>query len=102
MSNKNNNAAPKTKEQDILKQVEEVKDIMHNNIDKMVKNIDNLEVLHDKTDEMRQSSLNFKKGATTLKRNMWWKDLKLKLLIAFIILVILAIIVGVLVAKFKN
>jgi hypothetical protein len=42
--------APKnTKEQEILKQVEEVKDIMHNNIDKMVKNIDNLEVLNDKT-----------------------------------------------------
>lgn len=44
-----NTPAAKTKEQDILKQVEEVKDIMHNNVDKMVKNIDNLEVLHDKT-----------------------------------------------------
>ncbi len=44
-----NTTAAKTKEQEILKQVEEVKDIMHNNVDKMVKNIDNLEVLHDKT-----------------------------------------------------
>jgi hypothetical protein len=55
-SGKPNNApatpAKKTKEQEILDQVEEVKGIMHNNIDKMVKNIDNLEVLHDKSGKL--------------------------------------------------
>lgn len=46
---KNEPQTPKTKEQEILDQVEQVKGIMHNNIDKMVQNIDNLEVLQDKT-----------------------------------------------------
>eukprot|EP01115_Flamella_aegyptia_P001023 TRINITY_DN115955_c0_g1_i1.p1 TRINITY_DN115955_c0_g1~~TRINITY_DN115955_c0_g1_i1.p1 ORF type:complete len:108 (+),score=40.92 TRINITY_DN115955_c0_g1_i1:89-412(+) len=95
MSGKNDpNAVPKkTKEQEILNQVEEVKGIMHNNIDKMVKNIDNLEVLQDKTDNMRESSLQFRKGARDLKSKMWWKNLKAQLVIALVIIIILTIII---------
>jgi vesicle-associated membrane protein 4 len=38
----------------------------------------------------------FKKDAKKVERRMWWKDMKLRLIIAFIVLVIIAgIIIGV-------
>jgi len=96
MSNKGGNppqATPKSKTQEVHEQVEEVKGIMHKNIESLVKNVENLEVLQDKTETMKESSLQFKKGATTLQRKMWWRNLKLKLIIALIIILIVGAII---------
>jgi len=91
-----------TKEKELIKQVDEVKDIMNNNISKMVKNIDNLEVLHDKSDQMKESSNQFRKGATTMKNKMWWKNIKLQLIILCVIIVIIVIIILSLIPYFKK
>src|SRR5690349_9636189 len=39
----------KTRTQEVIDQVEEVKGIMQNNVSNLVRNVDNLEVLQDKT-----------------------------------------------------
>ncbi|EGF81495.1 hypothetical protein BATDEDRAFT_7277, partial [Batrachochytrium dendrobatidis JAM81] len=51
-------------------QVDEVIGIMHSNIDKVVQRGENLNSLQNKTDELNQGALQFKRGTTTLKNEM--------------------------------
>ncbi|TPX33880.1 hypothetical protein SmJEL517_g03339 [Synchytrium microbalum] len=74
-------------------QVDEVVGIMQNNIEKVMQRGEKLESLQNKTDDLQQGALQFKRGATKVRRQMWWKDLKLKIIIAVIVIVILIIII---------
>ena len=73
----------------VLKQVEEVKGIMHDSINEMLATRDNLEVLEDKTEAMNSQAATFQRQATSLKRHMWWRNMKLKLVCAMIIIIVL-------------
>ncbi|KAH6562059.1 hypothetical protein BASA62_009392 [Batrachochytrium salamandrivorans] len=55
-------------------QVNEVIGIMQNNIEKVVQRGENLSSLQNKTDELNQGALQFKKGTTLIKNEMWWKN----------------------------
>ncbi|KNC98416.1 uncharacterized protein SPPG_06120 [Spizellomyces punctatus DAOM BR117] len=77
----------------VQNQVDEVIGIMHNNIEKVMARGERLESLQNKTDDLQQGALQFKRGATKVRRQMWWKDLKLKLIIAAIVIVILIVII---------
>ena len=46
-------------------------------------------------EELQQQAGVFKRNATDLKNKMWWKNMKMKLIIGFIVLAILGIIIGV-------
>ncbi|KAJ3205602.1 hypothetical protein HK099_000759 [Clydaea vesicula] len=83
----------------VQEQVDEVIGIMHKNIEKVMERGEKLDSLQTKTDDLQQGALQFKKGATKVRKQMWWKDLKLKLVIAGIILVIIAVIVTVAMAQ---
>ena len=50
---------------------------------------DNLEVLEDKTETLRSEAATFQRQAVTLKRSMWWRNMKLKLLCGFLVLIVL-------------
>ncbi|KAJ3013732.1 hypothetical protein HKX48_005543 [Thoreauomyces humboldtii] len=93
MSASNNRNEGPNKTQAVQGQVDEVIGIMHNNIEKVMARGEKLESLQNKTDDLQQGALQFKRGATKVRRQMWWKDLKLKLIIAAIIIVILIIII---------
>ncbi|TPX34105.1 hypothetical protein SeMB42_g07378 [Synchytrium endobioticum] len=77
----------------VQNQVDEVVGIMQNNIEKVMQRGERLESLQNKTDDLQQGALQFKKGATKVRRQMWWKDLKLKIIIAAVVIVILIIII---------
>ena len=51
---------------------------------------DNLEVLEDKTEALRSEAATFQRQAVTLKRSMWWRNMKLKLLCGVVIIIVLA------------
>jgi len=68
--------------------VDEVKSVMVQNIEKVLERGERIELLVDKTTELSQSAFKFKKQSTALKRSMWFKNIKLTLLIIFIILII--------------
>ncbi|KAL7746864.1 Vesicle membrane receptor protein (v-SNARE) [Sorochytrium milnesiophthora] len=86
-------AANNNKTQQVQAQVNEVVGIMQNNIEKVMERGEKLDSLATKTEDLQQSSLQFKRGATKVRKAMWWKDLKLKLMIAFVLAVILAVII---------
>eukprot|EP01120_Amphizonella_sp_Union-15-10_P001535 TRINITY_DN11699_c0_g1_i1.p1 TRINITY_DN11699_c0_g1~~TRINITY_DN11699_c0_g1_i1.p1 ORF type:complete len:222 (-),score=43.96 TRINITY_DN11699_c0_g1_i1:81-746(-) len=80
----------------VQKQVDEVKEVMMENIDKVLKRGERLEDVMAQTDAMRLQSDTFKKNATKLKTTMWWKNVKLMIAIVVVILfIIFAIIWGV-------
>ncbi|KAI9333426.1 synaptobrevin, partial [Obelidium mucronatum] len=65
----------------IQSEVGEVINIMQNNIEKAVKRGEKLESLHTKTEELRDGATIFKKGATKIQNDMWWKNMKLNLIL---------------------
>jgi vesicle-associated membrane protein 4 len=52
-----------------------------------------IDSLQNKTEDLQNSSLQFKRGANQVRKEMWWKDMKLKLIIGGIIGIILIIII---------
>jgi t-SNARE complex subunit (syntaxin) len=93
----------KSKTQEVLEQVEEVKGIMHSNIEMLVKNVDNLEVIQDKSETLKSSSQQFRSSSHTLHNKMWWRNCKLQIIIILVVLVILAaIIIAIVVPYVKN
>lgn len=62
----------------------------------MVQRGERLETLQTKTDDLQHGALQFKKGANTARKQMWWKDMKMKMILAGVIgLIILVIVIGI-------
>jgi len=74
----------------LLREVTEVKGIVQDSLSDMLATRENLEVLEDKTVQLRSEAANFQRKAVDLRRTMWWRNCKLKLLLAVVITVVLA------------
>jgi hypothetical protein len=87
----------------VSNKVNNVKEMMHDNIAKSLENVEQLEVIYVKADDLMQSAGVFRDNTRKLKNKMWWKNMKMKLLFASIIIVILVITisVGVILSKSK-
>ncbi|KAK9767772.1 Vesicle membrane receptor protein (v-SNARE) [Basidiobolus ranarum] len=80
----------------IKSQVDEVVGIMQDNIERVMDRGEKLDILNNKAVDLEQGARQFKKGATKMKKRMWWKDMKLRLIIlAIVIILLVAIIVPV-------
>ncbi|XP_046583181.1 vesicle-associated membrane protein 7-like [Haliotis rubra] len=80
-----------TKVQD---QVDELKGIMVRNIDAIADRGERLELLVDKTDDLSTNAVSFKKSSRNLARSLWWKNVKITVIIAVVVIVILYFIVS--------
>ncbi|KAI7902205.1 synaptobrevin-domain-containing protein [Cokeromyces recurvatus] len=78
----------------VQQQVDEVVNIMQENIDKVMQRGERLDDLRGKTEDLQATATHFRRGANQVRKRMWWKDLKWKIIIAVTIIVILAIIIG--------
>ena len=87
----------KTKQ--VQKEVDEVVGIMNENINKVMERGEKLDSLQMKTEDLQQGALQFKRGATRVRKQMWWKNMKLNLLIAVVVIIILLIIIVPLVSR---
>jgi len=92
---KYNNLAEVDKLAAVAKKVETVKLVMQENVDMALQNCVKLENIEKQAEELQQQAGVFKRNATDLKNKMWWKNMKMKLIIGFIVLAILGIIIGV-------
>jgi len=81
-------------------QVDEVRDVMTQNIDKILKRGDRLEDLVDKTTELETTAIQFNHTAKKVKRKMWWKNTKMTLILVVVVVIIIAIIATALALKF--
>lgn len=59
-----------SKAQNVQNQVNEVIGIMHNNIEKVMARGEKLETLQTKTDDLQAGALQFKRGATKIRKQM--------------------------------
>ncbi|KND00639.1 uncharacterized protein SPPG_03765 [Spizellomyces punctatus DAOM BR117] len=84
---------PSGKTAQVQDQVNEVVGIMQDNINKVMQRGEQLDTLQDKTEDLQNSSLQFKRGANRVRKQMWWKDMKMKLILGGVIAAVLIIII---------
>eukprot|EP00030_Apusomonadida_sp_AF-17_P000774 a176328_409.p1 GENE.a176328_409~~a176328_409.p1 ORF type:complete len:237 (-),score=97.20 a176328_409:78-749(-) len=65
-------------------QIADVKGIMVENIEKVLQRGERIELLVEKTDTLNAQAATFKKKSTQLKRAMWWKNMRLWLIIGLV------------------
>jgi len=67
---------------------------MRDNINKVSERGARLDSLQDKTDNLAVSAQGFRRGANRVRKQMWWKDMKMRMcLIVGIIILLIVIIV---------
>ncbi|KAI9297224.1 synaptobrevin-domain-containing protein [Neoconidiobolus thromboides FSU 785] len=69
-----------------------VKDVMVQNIERVLERGERIDILVDKTDNLNQTSFAFRKRSTALRRSLWWKNTRLKIMLGASIMFILYII----------
>ena len=100
--NKYNNPESIDKLIQVTNKTNQVKNIMHDNINIVLENTIKLETIESKTEALQVSAVIFKSSANDLKNRMWWKNFKMKLIIFSIIAIILTIIISVTVTISKQ
>ncbi|XP_031496508.1 vesicle-associated membrane protein 724-like [Nymphaea colorata] len=73
-------------------QVSEVKNIMMENIDKVMDRQEKLDVLSEKTENLRSQAQRFQKQGVQIRRKMWFENMKIKLVILGILLLLVLIV----------
>ncbi|KAF7837328.1 putative vesicle-associated membrane protein 726 [Senna tora] len=72
-------------------QVSEVKGVMMENIEKVLDRGEKIELLVDKTEDLRSQAQDFKTQGTKVKRKMWIENMKMKLIVFAIVVALLLI-----------
>ncbi|WVO13566.1 hypothetical protein L204_101187 [Cryptococcus depauperatus] len=90
----NGSGNPQNKKiQAIQSQIDETIDTMHDNIVKVTERGERIDNLQDKTEQLGISALGFKNNASRVRKQMWWKDMKMRIIIGIGIVVLIIIIV---------
>lgn len=83
-------------------QIDDTVGVMRENINKVSQRGERLDALQDKTDNLAVSAQGFRRGANRVRKQMWWKDMKMRIcLVAVIIILIVVIVVPAVIATKK-
>ncbi|KAH6887973.1 synaptobrevin-domain-containing protein [Thelonectria olida] len=74
-------------------QIDDTVGVMRDNINKVSQRGERLDALQDKTDNLAVSAQGFRRGANRVRKDMWWKDMKMRMCIIVGIIVLLVIII---------
>jgi hypothetical protein len=66
---------------------------MRENINKVSQRGERLDSLQDKTDNLAVSAQGFRRGANRVRKQMWWKDMKMRMCLIVGIIVLLIVII---------
>jgi vesicle-associated membrane protein 4 len=66
---------------------------MRENINKVSQRGERLDSLQDKTDNLAVSAQGFRRGANRVRKQMWWKDMKMRMCIIVGLIVLIVVIV---------
>ncbi|KAK9455882.1 synaptobrevin-domain-containing protein [Dipodascopsis uninucleata] len=78
----------------VRQEIDQVKDIMSQNIENVIARGERIENLVDKTDHMNQTAFAFRKRSTALRREMWWKNKRLVVLLILAALFLIYVLIG--------
>ncbi|XP_071802386.1 vesicle-associated membrane protein 4-like [Asterias amurensis] len=95
-------ARPDPKIQHVQNQVDEVIDVMHDNISKVLDRGEKLDDLQEKSDELVYNASLFRVSAKGLRSHFWWRECKMRLLLLVVVVVILLIIFIPIIVKSTN
>ncbi|MBA0762638.1 hypothetical protein Gotri_012226 [Gossypium trilobum] len=74
-------------------QVSEVKGVMMENIEKVLDRGERIELLVDRTENLRSQAQDFRQQGTQMRRKMWLQNMKVKLIVLGILVALILIIV---------
>jgi vesicle-associated membrane protein 7 len=75
-------------------EIDNVRGIMTENIERVLERGERLDLLVDKTDRLGGSARDFRVRSRGLKRRMWWKNMKLMVMLVVVIVFLLYLMVG--------
>ena len=87
---------------EVNEKLDKVKMVMHNNIDVALQNCAKLENMEIKSEELLQQAGVFKTQTKELRNKLWWKNMRGKLILAFIVITIFGIITAIFVVYTKK
>ncbi|KAI7834864.1 synaptobrevin-domain-containing protein [Kickxella alabastrina] len=67
---------------------------MQENINKVMEREERLDNVHDKTQRLQGESDLFRRGATQTRKKMAWRNMKLKIIIGIVLVILIIVIVG--------
>jgi len=66
---------------------------MRDNINKVAERGERLDSIENKTDNLAISAQGFRRGANRVRKDMWWKDMKMRLCIILGVIIVLIVII---------
>ncbi|SCU84660.1 LANO_0C02036g1_1 [Lachancea nothofagi CBS 11611] len=82
-----------TKAAALKAEIDDTVGIMRDNINKVAERGERLTSIEDKADNLAVSAQGFKRGANRVRKQMWWKDLKMRLCLVLAVIILLVVIV---------
>lgn len=76
------------------KEIDNVKDIMTENIERVLERGERIDLLVDKTDRLGGSARDFRVRSRGLRRQMWWKNVRIMVLLVVVVIFLLYLFVG--------
>lgn len=76
------------------REIDSVKDIMTENIERVLERGERIDLLVDKTDRLGGSARDFRVRSKNLRRQFWWKNVRLMVLLGVVVVFLLYIFIG--------
>uniref|UniRef100_A0A061S5R3 Vesicle-associated membrane protein 7 n=1 Tax=Tetraselmis sp. GSL018 TaxID=582737 RepID=A0A061S5R3_9CHLO len=77
----------------VQQRIQEVKDIVITNIDKVLERGERIDTLEEKTDNLKFHANQFQRKGQDLRRRLWWDNMKMKAIFAGVILLVILVLV---------
>jgi hypothetical protein len=78
---------------DFHQQIDDTVGVMRDNINKVSQRGERLDALQDKTDNLAISAQGFRRGANRVRKQMWWKDMKMRVCLIVGVIILLVVII---------
>ncbi|XP_061681813.1 vesicle-associated membrane protein 4 isoform X2 [Syngnathoides biaculeatus] len=92
---------PNDKLKHVQSQVDEVIDVMQENISKVIERGERLDDLQDKSESLSDNASAFSSRAKHLHRRMLWRNMKMKMIIALVVVGLLLIIIVPVILRYR-
>jgi vesicle-associated membrane protein 7 len=89
-----NNAPPPDALNNAKQEIDDVRDIMTENIERVLERGERIDLLVNKTDQLGGSARDFRVRSRGLRRQMWWKNVRIMALLCVVVIFLIYLFVG--------